>query len=405
MKLNELKMDSKLIEEVNTILDKDIDPIYHELSKRIAPEIENSEYIPWLFAHKMPPEGVKVLLALPDQNWKLGMGEYEVSDEFIASLGIDAGFVRKQLEESYYSGDLKFDEKTGPDLVEGFGWWADCQFGPEWMERNGRAYYKILAIIANQEHSIVVENRTDARIKEGKKSNVRIIPRYDSVKDIPELLPVENFKEILKSKGELIQKLCNCRYLFSDDHEGTYEYNNLCLCANEIGKDLGKLGMGDFDLWEDTFECVNRAGKKEPMCSVTNNCMNLEEIHDMLCNCNVDTCIMFRQMEFRGGRYKATDICNKSRFRAVVDITKCENCGLCKDRCMFDAIHVRYYRDQKAQGVYVNEDQCMGCGCCVETCPTGALTMKLVDPPEALMGYSKDLDGNYIVPKEIDGEK
>ena len=35
----------------------------------------------------------------------------------------------------------------------------------------------------------------------------------------------------------------------------------------------------------------------------------------------------------------------------------------------------------------VNETQCMGCGSCVLTCPTGALSMKLVDPPESLQGY------------------
>ena len=48
----------------------------------------------------------------------------------------------------------------------------------------------------------------------------------------------------------------------------------------------------------------------------------------------------------------------------------------------------------------VNESTCMGCGCCVETCPTGALKMKLVDPPEALLGWNV-VDGKAIDPKVI----
>ena len=42
----------------------------------------------------------------------------------------------------------------------------------------------------------------------------------------------------------------------------------------------------------------------------------------------------------------------------------------------------------------------MGCGCCVETCPTGALTMKLVDPPEALLGWNV-VDGKAIDPDTL----
>lgn len=54
---------------------------------------------------------------------------------------------------------------------------------------------------------------------------------------------------------------------------------------------------------------------------------------------------------------------------------------------MFNAIQFKYYIEKGIHGRWVNETQCMGCGSCVLTCPTGALSMKLVDPPESLQGY------------------
>ena len=67
---------------------------------------------------------------------------------------------------------------------------------------------------------------------------------------------------------------------------------------------------------------------------------------------------------------------------------------------MFDAIHKKFIRDYGDEALFVNESTCMGCGCCVETCPTGALKMKLVDPPEALLGWNV-VDGKAIDPKVI----
>ena len=62
--------------------------------------------------------------------------------------------------------------------------------------------------------------------------------------------------------------------------------------------------------------------------------------------------------------------------KAEIDYEKCTNCGICKDKCRFDAIDFQ-------QGSYViNEYACEGCKLCVLTCPEKAI--KLV---ENLAGY------------------
>jgi len=55
--------------------------------------------------------------------------------------------------------------------------------------------------------------------------------------------------------------------------------------------------------------------------------------------------------------------------RASIDTTKCNGCDLCREWCIFDAIHVQ------TDGTYfVVPHECEGCGLCYHTCPEGAVT-------------------------------
>ncbi len=51
---------------------------------------------------------------------------------------------------------------------------------------------------------------------------------------------------------------------------------------------------------------------------------------------------------------------------AVIDKTKCTNCGLCKENCRFDAI---------TGDLQVEAIACEGCGVCAHVCPVGAITL------------------------------
>ena len=48
---------------------------------------------------------------------------------------------------------------------------------------------------------------------------------------------------------------------------------------------------------------------------------------------------------------------------AVIDPDRCTRCGLCEEKCRFNAIH----------GFEVDSIHCEGCGVCVEVCPVGAV--------------------------------
>ncbi len=55
---------------------------------------------------------------------------------------------------------------------------------------------------------------------------------------------------------------------------------------------------------------------------------------------------------------------------AVIDEEKCTNCGLCEERCRFDALHFSH-------GKYrVDPLNCEGCGYCSHVCPEHAIIME-----------------------------
>ena len=192
---------SELLPEINRILNREIDPVFFDLARKIEPRIQNPRFMPWLLAHKMGPECARILMALPDPDWTPDLGDHMVSDKFIERLGMDKEFVREQLYDRYLSGDIFYNKETGePIVTPGAALWSDLQNNPDWMKKNGEAYYKAVAMMHEYDFAPCIEDFMKDLLQKGIHGLNQIVPRYDSVKDFPGLLPVENYKEILKSK-------------------------------------------------------------------------------------------------------------------------------------------------------------------------------------------------------------
>jgi ferredoxin len=54
---------------------------------------------------------------------------------------------------------------------------------------------------------------------------------------------------------------------------------------------------------------------------------------------------------------------------SVTDLSKCNSCGICEERCQFGA------QEMVNGSLAFNPDLCFGCGLCVSTCPTNAIIL------------------------------
>lgn len=97
------------------------------------------------------------------------------------------------------------------------------------------------------------------------------------------------------------------------------------------------------------------------------------------CNCCEDDCEILHGMKYYGNIY---EMLAPSRFRAVIDESKCEGCQTCVERCHFDAIEMKKVPGAKKMKAFIINEHCMGCGLCIYKCPNQAMRFEVVRPPE-----------------------
>lgn len=376
-------MTEEMHTQVREILGAEIDPIFFEVAALIDNKaVGGSKFLPWLLAYKYSAQEVKTLCALPDENWKPELGELCVSQEFADKVGLDLYDIKDFLVRAYLGGEVKPDPVYGPSLQKDRIEWVDLQPNPYWAERLPRAYYECLNLYLATEMQPHMDKTIEAAKAAGKPTaTARIIPRYDSVKDFPNLQPTENYKTVLMTRQKLTVQNCPCRFRVEEAHSDMH----VCVEANKAATQLINMGASRPYSWKETFDLVQAAGKRHPVLQTGRVGDTIENFSNILCNCDVRYCGIFKNYMRLETPLAASDYVQKSRFRANVNPDICIRCGKCiSERCMFKAIK-NIYDPVLGKEVYkVEESVCMGCGNCVETCPSGALKMIEVDPPEVL---------------------
>lgn len=213
----------------------------------------------------------------------------------------------------------------------------------------------------------------------------RVIPAYRAIKDLPDVLPAENFHEILKAQDIIAVVPCSCRYRTTAVGEQ---------CAHtEEAKTWHCLQFG-----RGAEYVINRgSGRKLSLEEALLLCDDVEEdglIHrwannanmtgiNTSCQCCRDCCEEYAAMD-QGG-VPVSQWWEKSRYEAyLASPDDCNGCGLCVDRCQFDAVEMVETDDGLKAAI--EAEKCFGCGACVVGCSMEALKMKVVRPPEFIPG-------------------
>ncbi|MBU2551405.1 MAG: 4Fe-4S binding protein [Proteobacteria bacterium] len=194
----------------------------------------------------------------------------------------------------------------------------------------------------------------------------RAIPSWSTVKDHPDLHPLEDLRAILKAAPAIAVNDCPCRWLqFQRGECDKNPYACISLTTGSVNY-IVERGIGERITLEQGYELLQRCEEWGLIPTAGGSGQPRQ-----LCMCWAPECIILRAQTLYG-----YDLWDRSRFDAEVDPDACQGCETCADRCQFQAISMV---DERA---VVDSIRCFGCGVCAAACPSGALTMKLKRPIE-----------------------
>lgn len=214
----------------------------------------------------------------------------------------------------------------------------------------------------------------------------RVVPARKAIEGLPDILPSEDYHEILRAQDVIAVVPCSCR-----------------IRTTAVGEQCAHTAEAE------TWHClqfgrgaeyvINRgSGRRLTVDQAIALCDEIEEdglIHrwannatvtgvNTSCNCCRDCCEEYVSLDAAG--IPVVDWWEKSRYEAYLDdVESCSGCQDCVERCQFDAITM--YRDSNDElKAAIEAEKCFGCGACVVGCPYGSLKMRAVRPPEHIPG-------------------
>ena len=201
---------------------------------------------------------------------------------------------------------------------------------------------------------------------------MRYIPAQKAVPPDVELLPGESVKAIIEAHKDLITlRNCCCRV-------GARYCDHPTLTCIQFGRraqyDLRR-GSGK-QISADEAIASALASEQSGLMPTVTNMADVDKL-EFICFCCACCCLVINPLKRAGQLEKGM---SPSRFQAQVDEEKCDGCQTCVDRCYFEAIEMQdTYEGPRA---VVDPKTCVGCGLCAISCERGAITLKLIRPPE-----------------------
>lgn len=347
----------------------ELDPVYTEGAKVYMNQSPNTFILPYMLSEVYTKEEMRMVSLLPAT-------AQEVADK----LGLDAGYADNVLNEMELMGKIVASNVANPRI------YAPHQNSVAFRDSIGtgrlaRNLDWMPYIKAYKLMDLWIKFDYDPNIAERLNGDMRVIPKYESIKDLPGVMYCENMKEIIERNvraGTMITAQCVCRTYRSYIDLGRYDPSYCGELTEHSGADghcfsfnrQAEFFSKKHNVYHPSMEEAMARLKEADMSRAVYMTPNTRDT-TYVCTCCTDCCAV---NAFEKVGYK--DIRAASRFRPTVRTDRCVGCGLCTGRCNYDAIHV-------TEGVAsVDESLCKGCGNCVVTCPAKALKMKIVHEPD-----------------------
>jgi len=311
---------------------------YRQLAKALKTPPMFTDVLPMI----VKPNEIELLLKLSESKQSIGQLSkllhlpQKTAESKVGSLFV-RGFLKKKKDGEIYYSAKPFQRIVNSYLSEG---------------RAGSLGKYVAALATNRLEAHVRRGRADP-YPEGK-----VLPVPEAVLEpVSIILPFETAINVVENANSFSLRDCECRMTYKNCDNPL----RTCLGLDEFSDELVERGVAEEISLDEAIEVLHLADEHGLVHQVLYTNWLQGEVFD-LCSCCTCCCLYLRTMINYGVKHHIA----KAGLVANVDTEKCTGCGICVERCIFEA---RKIENGKS---YVVEENCYGCGLCTTTCPTGA---------------------------------
>jgi len=185
-----------------------------------------------------------------------------------------------------------------------------------------------------------------------------------------QVLPIEEIRELVMKADTIVRMPCACRWTISRSEARCCYGVSFTPDAWYKDLDMSYFGKASDEGLETVLreEAIRQMEQLEEKGAVHTIWTMMTPFIGAICNCNQKDCIAMKTLS--GIK---VDTLARAEFAAVVDAAACAGCGLCREKCQFNAI-----REETAEGdivAVIDPHLCYGCGLCRNACPADAIKL------------------------------
>ncbi|HMK60343.1 MAG TPA: 4Fe-4S binding protein [Dissulfurispiraceae bacterium] len=185
-----------------------------------------------------------------------------------------------------------------------------------------------------------------------------------------QVLPIEEIRSVVLKAESVVRMPCACRWTVTRKDERCCYALSYSPDPWYKGFDMGYFGKSPEEGLEAVLPsiAIEQMDAMEESGAIHSIWTMMTPFIGAVCNCNVSDCLGLRTLSGLG-----VQTIIRSEHVASVSVELCTGCGLCAERCQFEAIGSG--SEAGCHVAVIDIQKCYGCGLCRRACPTGSISL------------------------------
>jgi ferredoxin len=201
-------------------------------------------------------------------------------------------------------------------------------------------------------------------------SVIRAMEEKAKVEHFGQVLPIEEISDLVSKATSVVRMPCACRWTITRKEERCCYAVSYSPDPWYKGFDMSYFGKSSDEGLETVLadEAIKQMESMEDHGAIHSIWTMMTPFIGAICNCTARDCMALRTLSGIGAQTIA-----RAEYVAAVSEELCIGCGLCSERCQFDAIG----SDTEAGSsiAVIDAEKCYGCGLCRRACEQAAISM------------------------------